>query len=308
MLFKRLVAVLLSVTLTFMCGCSATQSNNSDDISKEADSVSNSSKQGSAESKPSSVPSSSESDSAYPNDDWREHPEDYNLIAFTFDDAPSYSSDSGNATVSMINTLIKYNGSGTLFVQGERLEKNGSKLLKFALDKGFELGNHTYYHKSVSTDEEGRTWTTEQNAEDFLKCHTLVEEKTGFQMKYLRPAGGHTNAAVYSAAEQMGLPCILGNRNEAISDWDSSVESWQIAERILNNSYDGAIILLHGWNPKSAKALEMACDKLYKEGYRFCTLDELFEFKGKSISDVPKNSLVYGFDPETGEIQTTRGY
>lgn len=153
MLFKRLVAVLLSVALTFMCGCSAAQGGgNSDNSSKEVDAVSNSSKQGSAESKPSSAPSSSESDSAYPNDDWREHPEDYNLIAFTFDDAPSYSSDSGNATVSMINTMIKYNGSGTLFVQGDRLEKNGSKLLKFALDNGFELGNHTYSHKSVSTD------------------------------------------------------------------------------------------------------------------------------------------------------------
>ena len=307
---KRLIKYALCYLFVLAtCGCTSiaadTNTASSNGSSKTTSVNSNNSSKHNNSSKGSSV---SIIASLYPEDDWREHPEDFNLIAFTFDDAPSYSSDSGNATASIIETFCKYNGAGTLFIVGKNLDQNGSKLLKHALINGFELGNHTYSHKSVKTDTEAELWTEAENLEDFAKCQDLVEAKTGVTMKYFRPAGAHTNEALYSATSQLGLPCVVGNRNEVISDWDRSVKSWQIAERILNNTYDGAIILLHGWNSETAEAIKLVCDRLYKQGYRFCTVDELFYYKGKTAADVPANSTVYGFDPETGEIQTTRGY
>lgn len=305
---------LIKYTLCYLlmlatCGCTSNATNknvvSSDEGSKTASVNSSNSSKLNNSSQGSTV---SMIESLYPEDDWREHPEDFNLIAFTFDDAPSYSSDSGNATASIIETLCKYNGAGTLFVVGKNLDQYGSKLLKHAVINGFELGNHTYAHKSVKTDAEAELWSEAENLEDFAKCQDLVEAKTGVRMKYFRPAGAHTNEVLYSAISQLGMPCVAGNRNEAISDWDRSVKSWQIAERILNNTYDGAIILLHGWNPETAEAIKLVCDRLYKQGYRFCTVDELFYYKGKTSADVPADSTVYGFDPETGEIQTTRGY
>ena len=41
------------------------------------------------------------------NAKWRKHPEDFKLIALTFDDAPSYSSISDNNTVKIIDAINK---------------------------------------------------------------------------------------------------------------------------------------------------------------------------------------------------------
>ena len=308
---KRLIKYALCfVLIAALCGCTNSQNKGGGTVvSSDNSKISSvSSESTSKQNNTSNESTFSTIESLFPDDDWREHPEDFNLIAFTFDDAPSYPSEGDNATTRIIETLCKYNGAGTLFITGKYIDQNGSKLLKYAVANGFELGNHTYSHKSVRTDSEGKLWTDVENRDDIEKCQTLVETELGVTMKYFRPAGAHTNEALYAATQSLGLPCIVGNRNEAISDWDNSVESWKIAERVLNNSYDGAIILLHGWNSKTAEAMSTVCETLYKQGYRFCTLDELFKYKGKTPADVPANSIVYGFDPDTGEIQTTNKY
>ncbi len=84
----------------------------------------------------------------YTEQEWREHPEDFKLIAFTFDDAPSYSGTSNNTT-SMIDTMNKYYGSGTLFVEKKNITEHGVTILEYAVEKGFELGSHTYSHRSI---------------------------------------------------------------------------------------------------------------------------------------------------------------
>lgn len=70
----------------------------------------------------------------YTEQDWRAHPGDFKLIAFTFDDAPSYSGTRNNTTA-MIDTMNKYNGSGTLFILGNNITEHGVALLEYAVKK-----------------------------------------------------------------------------------------------------------------------------------------------------------------------------
>ena len=241
-------------------------------------------------------------------DDWRTHPEDFKLIALTYDDAPTFSNAKSNATVRIIDAINKYHGRGTLFVIGKNLTNKGAVLLNYAVSKGFEMGNHTYSHQSVSTSEVGKSWTAVENFDDFNRCQELITSETGQAPKFLRPAGVHTNEELYLAASSLGLPCVSGNRITPVSDYSNETTADMIVERVLTNAFDGAIILLHGTNTRTAEATERLCEILYNDGYRFCTVSELFELHGIDYNDLPFNTMLYGVDPETGKVITDKKY
>lgn len=305
---KKLISIALCLCIAVLCGgCSGSAdtalSSSNKVTSNETASVENENNQ----SQVSSVESSTDNTSSKEEekvDDWRTHPEDYKLIALTYDDAPSYSGVIDNPTVKIIDTIARYEGRGTLFVVGKNAVKNGTVLLKYAADKGFELGNHTYSHESVSTSEVGKGWGEAENFEDFVKCQTFIKDSLGVEMKYLRPAGVHTNDALYEAARNLGLPCVSGNCKRAVTDYSSETSADMIVERVLANAFDGAIILLHGNNDRTAEATERLCEILYNDGYRFCTVDELFKFRGVDYGNLPNGVMLYGIDPETGNLIT----
>ena len=308
---KRVICLILSVILMlglFGCGANAEAGNdssvtNASDIDQNS-SVDNSSKTESQDNSKESA--SSEEDLTV--DDWRTHPEDFKLIALTYDDAPSFSSATNNSTVRIIDAINKYDGRGTLFVIGKDLTNKGSILLNYAVSKGFEMGNHTYSHQSVSTSEIGKNWTALENYEDFARCQELVKKQVGVDMKFLRPAGVHANNALYEAARNLGLPCISGNSIQAVSDYLSETSADMIVERVLDNAFDGSIILLHGNNTRTAEATERLCEILYNDGYRFCTVSELFELKGVDYGNLPYGVMMYGIDPVTGNVITENMY
>ena len=248
----------------------------------------------------SSSVTSSEEETKVP--DWKLNPGNYKLIALTFDDAPSHSNANSNSTVTIVKTLNKYEGAGTLFVVGKTLNSKGTSLLRYAVKNGFELGNHTYEHRSVKTDAVGKTWTAEQNRDDFKKCQDLVYQQLGITMKWLRPSGVHTNAAVYQACTELGLPCIIRDTTVATNDWNKATTQQQIEDAVINNAYDGAIVLMHSTNSTTAAALEKICSELYSQGYRFCTLSELFELRGVEYESIPRDKGINGYNPETGYI------
>jgi len=296
----------LSCFLFAFCSCKGTDGTSSD-ISSQTDPSSSEVSSGDASSK---EENSSEKVSSFVDEqpgDWRKHPQDFKLIALTYDDAPYFSTASDNATVRIIDAISQFEGRGTIFVVGSTLQKNGEALLKYAVDNGFQLGNHTQTHTSVLNHAEGKLWTAEQNKNDFLLCQNLVKEKTGETMKYLRPAGLHTNDALFTAAAEMGLPLIAGNSQYAVSDY-SETSYEKIVERVRNAAFDGAIILLHGHNEQTAIATAIICRELYDQSYRFCTLDELFEFKGIKYEDLPTGVMIYGVDPNTNKPITKSVY
>lgn len=217
-------------------------------------------------------------------DDWRTHPQDFKLIAFTFDDAPSYSGAGDNATTKIIDTLYRYEGAGTLFINGNTLEYNGTGLLEYALENGFELGNHTYSHPKLPE------LTKDGIREEIVKVNDMVYKKLGVTLKYMRPGYGAVNSDVYDITTELGMPVILWNGTSG--DTESGITAEGAKNKILSVASDGGIILCHGWSDVTAEALEDACYQLYAEGYRFVTVSELFKYKGINFSDIPTDRFI----------------
>ncbi len=226
--------------------------------------------------------------------EWRKHPGDFKLIALTFDDAPC---DGKQVRMRyIVDTLNKYEGSGTFFVVGKRLRQygeGGEASLRYALENGFELGNHTDLHASVKTDDVGKKMTAKQLYNDFNTCQELVKAKFGVTMKWLRPSGLHTNAAVFEATARLGLPVIT--RSIASGDTDSANTSQDLINNVLTKAFDGGIVLMHSTKQPTADALDTICAQLYAKGYRFVTVSELFEYKGVSYKSIPTDREIGGY-------------
>ncbi|MEE0946219.1 MAG: polysaccharide deacetylase family protein [Acutalibacteraceae bacterium] len=218
------------------------------------------------------------------NAQWKEHPEDYKIIAFTFDDAPSYSTTNYNHTVTIIEALNKYEGAGTLFINGKQLENNGNGLLHYAVQRGFELGNHTYSHAYLDKISKNEV------VEEVTKVNEMVEQQLGIKLKYLRPGYLVVNENVFEVSKELDMPIIHCSKNISTKDYDALSTAESVKSTILNNAYDGAIVLCHGWCAPTAECIEEVCASLYERGYRFATLSELFEFRGNG--KVPTGQVI----------------
>lgn len=215
------------------------------------------------------------------------------LLAFTFDDAPSFSGIWDNATTQIIDALSKYGGAGTMFVNGKRIDENGVKLLEYALSKNFELGNHTYDHLKLVTLNEA---AIKQQIESL---DTLVKTKLNVDMRYCRPGYMAVDQKVYNVCSELRMPIIGGNKNASEgsgADWDSNTPADDIKKHIFANAYDGSIILLHSFSPQTAEIMDEVCKKLYDDGFRFVTLTQLFEYNGIDISDIPTDRVIQNVD------------
>ena len=219
------------------------------------------------------------------NDDWRSHPEDYKLLAFTFDDGPDDYSPS--VTQKVADAFAANNGSATFFFIGNSFNKDTDEgVAKYVLSKGNEIANHSYNHKNAATMD---AMSEAEFNKEFEGANALIKEKTGVTPKYWRGGGFAYSERVYEKLEELNLPAI-GCYTNLGSDWSggsATVDS--IVNVLLGNLPDGAIIGAHSSSNTYATpdALEIALPQLYEQGYRFCTVSELLEYKGLSASDLP---------------------
>ncbi len=211
---------------------------------------------------------------------WKAHPEQYKLIVLTFDDAP------GDATVAIVDTIASYEGAGTLFIQGNVLERTSNYgAVQHALDNGFELGNHTYSHPYLAK------ISATEILDEIRRTQALVKDGFGITMNYLRPGYLATNDVVLNCAKACNMAVVHGHWN-SITQQYRSLEKETVEATVsacLQEAYDGAIFLMHSTNWTTANALDTVCSKLYNQGYRFVTLSELFAMKG--ITDIPNEPI-----------------
>ena len=217
------------------------------------------------------------------NAEWKKNPNKYKLVALTFDDAPSYSTAKDNNTVKIIDAINKYEGAGTLFCIGKNIDTNGTALLSYAKDLGFELANHTYNHMHLNTLSKADIRT------EIARVNDLLKERVGASSKFLRPGYGDVNDDVFSIATELNMP-VIWTDVKGIADYSSESSADFIEERVVNGVKDGSIVLLHGNVKNTAEAMENICKRLYDDGYRFVTLSEMFEYKG--IKNIPTDKMI----------------
>ncbi len=223
------------------------------------------------------------------SDDWRTHPEDFKLVAFTFDDAPSYKGYGNNMGSRIVDLFDEYEGAATFFVTGKNIDKNGVALLEYAIDHGFEIGNHTYNHLKLTE------LSRSEIKKEIENLNHKISDLLNIEPKFVRPGYLAANNTVYDVCTELGMhPIHEGTVSVRDSSSDSKYDEQYIYDTVMNNVSDGTIILMHDWAGKTDKAIQRIIPELYEQGYRFVNLTELFEYKGIAVESLPTDRWIKG--------------
>ncbi len=186
-------------------------------------------------------------------------------VAFTFDDGPY-----GPVDQRLMRAFEKVNGRATFFVVGNRVLSNAD-VLKSLDAKGHQIANHSYNHPNLTK------LSPKQIQDQINKTNQVVYQVIGKYPEIIRPTYGAVNKTVLNSTN---LPLI--NWNVDSLDWKSRNAS-KIIAKVKNNISDGSIVLFHDLYPSTASAIESLLPDLYKQGYRFVTVKELFKIRGASL-------------------------
>ncbi len=190
-------------------------------------------------------------------------------IYLTFDDGPN-----PNITPQILNVLAEYHIPATFFLVGYRAERS-PELIQEILDRGHEIGIHTYDHchaygmfvyKSINTVRRGIG---------------ILERIAGKSIVWFRPPWGALNFFELLAVKYFKLRIVLWTANAV--DWDVRTTPLQIVERLKKKLQPGCIIVIHdaGGDPGAPRhtleALPEFIRQAQAEGYRFGTLASIQE-------------------------------
>ncbi|MBQ4565197.1 MAG: polysaccharide deacetylase family protein [Oscillospiraceae bacterium] len=189
------------------------------------------------------------------------------LIALTFDDGPGY------YTASLLDGLAERGVKATFFMLGECAE-NYPETVRRVFNEGHEIAQHTYSHPALTTK------SNEQIRWQLDTTDQILDECIGMDLDYiLRPPYGDRNDRVLSV---IGCPSIIWSVDSR--DWES-LNSYSVCNTIVNNSFDGAIVLVHDIHRTSVPGALMAVDELLDRGYEFVTVSELYRRRGQPLED-----------------------
>jgi peptidoglycan/xylan/chitin deacetylase (PgdA/CDA1 family) len=156
----------------------------------------------------------------------------------------------------------------TFFVIGNIIEKHPATV-RLVLSKGHELGNHSYSHQKM-TSENPSFIRSEIEKTDQLLRQLGVKEEIHFRAPYGR--------------KFLVLPYLLAKMNKKNILWNVNPNDYKapnsevIENYVLEHVTPGSIILLHdggGDRSRTVAATESLIKKLGERGYTFKTVSEL---------------------------------
>lgn len=189
------------------------------------------------------------------------------MVALSFDDGPAFTYKGENTTERILDVLEKYNARATFFMVGERVDKSTQYLLERELKIGCELGNHTYGHTHYGED---------VTALDISKASERIKKYAGQYPTIFRCPGGKLTSVIKKECKKEGMP--LAYWSVDTDDWKSK-NSKLVYKKVINQVYDGSIILMHDIYPSTADAVELIVPKLIKKGYQIVTVSQLITAK-----------------------------
>lgn len=183
------------------------------------------------------------------------------VVAFTFDDGPS-----PQTTRQLVDLFAEYQGKASFFFQGNHAEAH-PELVRYALDAGCNIGNHSYSHPHY--DKVG----TREMVRQIWKTNAILKEITGKVPEFLRPPG-HRFTQWQAFVIWARFHQLIVEANLAPMDWSQS-DAEVLCKFIGEYVQPGAIICLHDASPVTVKALEKLLPILSTAGYKFLSLSEL---------------------------------
>lgn len=225
-------------------------------------------------------------------DDWRTHPQDFKLIAFTFDDAPG-ANFQGSMGQYLLDLFFDYEGAATFFLIGNSINRYGWDLPRAALERGWDLGNHTMAHCNATFAESNGKHTLYK--EQITLLNQMVKDELDYDIKWFRPPNMDRGEGdwIFDVTTELGMPVI--GETKYSWDWSNNHDAEAVKNAILTGASDGEIVLLHVENEKTYEVIGEVLNELYNDGFRFVTLTEMFEMKGRNVEDIPTNMVIKAY-------------
>ncbi len=192
-------------------------------------------------------------------------------VAITFDDGPD-----STRTYKIADKLAEYGAAATFFVVGDRMNKSRGEALAYAIERGSEVGLHSYSH---AQDLYYHKCTDEEYLRDMQQTADAIRKYVDTEIRLMRPPGGNITAARVAACP---YSVILWNVDS--NDWrykkrtdEATIQTNinTIVDNVMSTVKDGSIILMHEIYENSYEAFCIIIDRLYAEGYEVVTVSEL---------------------------------
>lgn len=109
---------------------------------------------------------------------------------------------------------------------------------------------------------------------EIKNLHSSMFEKTGYEMKYIRPPMGEYSERSLAISTALGYTTVMWSL--AYDDWDPNKQKGEdyAKDKILSNIHPGCVMLLHATSKNNADVLDYCIKEVKKQGYEFKTLDE----------------------------------
>jgi len=183
------------------------------------------------------------------------------VVALTFDDGPH-----PQHTPRVLDVLERYRVRATFFMMGRNVERYPT-VARAVLDRGHEIGNHSYSHPRLVFMSPRRVRDEIERTDELLRSIGVSGEI------HFRPP---------HAAKLVVLPYVLVQMNRLSVLGDVDPEEWKgppaaiMTESILRQVRPGSIIGLHDpLGSETLRTLEDSIKALVARGYRFETVSEL---------------------------------
>lgn len=180
-------------------------------------------------------------------------------IALTFDDGPNAS-----YTPILLDGLKERGIKATFFLIGENVVAGeNAQIVKRMYEEGHLIGNHTYHHVEITRVDSATA------LEELKKTNEAIEQVTGERVEYMRPPFG---AWQKNLEKEVNLIPVMWSVDPL--DW-TTANTDEIVNKVVTETEENDIILLHDCYESSVKAALRIIDLLTEEGYEFVTVDRL---------------------------------
>jgi len=198
---------------------------------------------------------------------WSEHSvseineeQGYNVtkyVALTFDDGPN-----ARYTEPLLEGLRKRGIRTSFFLVGECIDGK-EELVKQMAEDGHLIGVHCMTHKDLTKE------SPEEAKKELEETREKIRAVTGIRSEYVRPPYGRWSGSLDEIVDM--IPVF----------WDVDSIDWRlkntekVTAKVVKDTKDGDIILMHDEFKTSVEAALRIIDNLTAKGYTFVTVDEL---------------------------------